>query len=151
MGAPKDPAKLRAEITNLYPGSVADKLIHVYTVDKIHLPTALPDPNKHIGATEKLYGDIVSDGQVRAPERLLLQQLRDAGVPLSSVHRYLIGWKPTFVKKVLPDVMGVPHGSDGVIWNYAVGLGATEEDKVVMTEWIQDLVSLFCLWFLFSG
>lgn len=141
MGAPKDASKLRAEIANLYPGSVTDKLIHAYTVDKIQAPTALPDPNPHIGPTEKLYGDIVSDGQVRAPERLLIQQLEDAGVPLERVHRYLIAWKPGFVKKVMPDVMGVPHGSDGVIWNYNIMNGPTEEEKEVMTDFIQDLVS----------
>ncbi|KAJ9092186.1 hypothetical protein QFC21_006931 [Naganishia friedmannii] len=148
MGAPKEMSGLRAEIANLYPGTVTDKLIHAYTVDKIQVPAALPDPNPHIGATEKLYGDIVSDGQVRAPERLLIQQLREAGVPLSRVHRYLIGFKPTFVKKVIPDMLGVPHGSDGALWNYAVGfvaasatlVGTTRDDKQVMTEWISDLV-----------
>ncbi|KAJ9111612.1 hypothetical protein QFC22_006483 [Naganishia vaughanmartiniae] len=140
MGAPKDSSKLRAEIANLYPGSVTEKLIHAYAVDKIHLAAALPDPNPYIGETEKLYGDIVSDGQVRAPERLLIQQLRDAGVPLERVHRYLIGFKPDFVKKVLPGVMGVPHGSDSVIWNYNILNGPSEHEREIMKEWIQDLV-----------
>ncbi|KAJ9097478.1 hypothetical protein QFC19_006747 [Naganishia cerealis] len=140
MSAPSETANLKREIANLYPEAVTDCLIHAYTADGIHRAAALPDPNPHIGAAEKVYGDIVADGQVRAPERLLVQQLREAGVPLPRVHRYLIGWKPGFVRKVLPDVMGVPHGSDGVIWNYNIMNGPEREEREIMTEWIQDLV-----------
>lgn len=141
MDAPKEQAELRGRIANLYPLGVTDKLLKAYTKDGIQLPTAMPDPNPNISEVAKVYGDIISDGQVRAPERLLVQQLCDAGVPLDRVHRYRIGWKPGFVEQVMPEIMGVPHGSDTLIWNYGVRHGPTEQERHVMERWIGDLVS----------
>lgn len=37
--------------------------------------------------------------------------------------------------------MGVPHGSDTLIWNYGVRHGTTDGEQEVMKRWIGDLVS----------
>ncbi|EIM79805.1 alpha/beta-hydrolase, partial [Stereum hirsutum FP-91666 SS1] len=81
---------LHLQVSNYYPSHVTDKLIDAYLNCKVHLPYAHPDPDPNIDAWKKVYGDIISDGQVRAPSRLLVDQLRHANVPLSHVHRYLI-------------------------------------------------------------
>jgi hypothetical protein len=131
---------LRSQIANYYPLPVTDKIIEAYIKDRIHESSALPDPDPNIDSVQKVFGDIVSDGQVRAPSRLLLQQLKDAGVPLSRVHRYLISWKPSFAREAIPDEMGIPHAADRPIWNYSVMHGPTEEEKTTMKTWIGDLV-----------
>jgi hypothetical protein len=141
MDAPKEMDGVKDKVANLYPLFVANKLLQAYTEEKIQVAAALPDPNPNISDVAKVYGDIISDGQVRAPERLLISQLKDAGVPLDRVHRYRIAWKPEFVKRMLPDIMGVPHGSDTVIWNYGIRHGVTDEERAVMKSWIGDLVS----------
>ena len=120
---------------------MTDRLLKAYTKDKIQGPTALPDPKPSIGEVAKVYGDVISDVQVRAPERLLGQQLCDAVVPLDGVHRYRIGWKAGFVKQVMPRILGVPQGSDTLTWSYRVRHGVTEHEQAVMKQWIGNLVS----------
>lgn len=81
----------------------------------------------------------VSDGQVRAPSRLLIDQLRNANVPLSRVHRYLISYRPSFMDRVAPVTLGVGHAFDKPIWNFSIMHGPTDEEEKAMRAWIADL------------
>lgn len=83
---------------------------------------------------------LVADGQVRAPSRLLVRQLCDAGVSLSSVHRYMINWRPSFVMKAVPKEFGVGHAFDKPIWNFSIMHGPTPNEEKTMRTWIKDLV-----------
>lgn len=77
---------------------------------------------------------------MRAPSRLLVRQLRDAGVPLSSVHRYMINWRPSFVMKAAPKEFGVSHALDKPLWNFSIMHGPIAEEEKIMRTWIKDLV-----------
>ncbi|EIM79872.1 alpha/beta-hydrolase [Stereum hirsutum FP-91666 SS1] len=130
---------LHLQVSNYYPSHVSDKLIDAYLTRKVHLPYAHPDPDPNIDAWKKVYGDIISDGQVRAPYRLLIDQLRHANVPLSRVHRYLISYRPSFMDRVAPATLGVGHAFDKPIWNISIMHGPTEEEEKAMRAWIADL------------
>nr|XP_019008014.1 uncharacterized protein I206_07182 [Kwoniella pini CBS 10737]OCF46795.1 hypothetical protein I206_07182 [Kwoniella pini CBS 10737] len=97
-----------------------------------------PDPNPNIDSYTKVLGDIISDGQVRAPSRSLTRQLRDAGVPLDSVHRYIVAWVPNFVMKFAPKEFGITHAMDRPIHNFSIFHGPDAHEDKLMTEWIKD-------------
>jgi hypothetical protein len=115
-------------------------MIDAYVNRKINATGAHPDPDPNIDCWKKVYGDIISDGQVRAPSRLLVRQLRDAGVPISSVRRYMINWRPSFVDTKVPKEFGVGHAMEKPIWNFSVMHGPTPEEENTMRIWIKDLV-----------
>ncbi|OCF78448.1 hypothetical protein I204_00388 [Kwoniella mangroviensis CBS 8886] len=102
------------------------------------LPIRSPDPNPDIDSYTKVLGDITSDGQVRAPSRSFARQLRDAGVPLDSVHRYIIGWVPDFVMQFAPPKFGVTHAMDRPIHNFSIFHGPKPHEEALMREWIKD-------------
>lgn len=54
----------------------------------------------------------MSDSAVRASSRSFVRRLRDAGVPLDSVHRYNVAWVPQFVMDFAPKNFGVTHAMD---------------------------------------
>nr|XP_019051265.1 hypothetical protein I302_01714 [Kwoniella bestiolae CBS 10118]OCF30195.1 hypothetical protein I302_01714 [Kwoniella bestiolae CBS 10118] len=97
-----------------------------------------PDPNPDIDSYTKTLGDIISDGQVRAPSRSFARQLRDAGVPLDSVHRYIVAWVPDFVMKFAPPKFGVTHAMDRPIHNFSIFHGPGTHEEELMREWIKD-------------
>ncbi|KAH7875163.1 alpha/beta-hydrolase [Lentinula edodes] len=137
---PNDLDTLYKEVGNYYSPAVTRMMVDAYVNRKIKADGAHPDPDINIDPWKKVYGDIVSDGQVRAPSRLLVRQLRDGGVPLSSVHRYMINWRPSFVQRAAPKEFGVGHAFDKPIWNYSVLHGPTPEEEATMKTWIRDLV-----------
>ncbi|KAJ7708713.1 Alpha/Beta hydrolase protein [Mycena rosella] len=63
-------------------------------------------------ASEKLFGQILSDSQVHLPIRILVRDLHNAGFP---VLRYEIRWTP---EQNRPEGGYVTHGSDKVLWAF---------------------------------
>lgn len=64
-----------------------------------------------------ILGNIVSDGQVRAPSRALVKALVDNGVDLQDVWRYHIAYRLSFInEEVAPASFGVAHATDRPIW-----------------------------------
>ncbi|KII84831.1 hypothetical protein PLICRDRAFT_117320 [Plicaturopsis crispa FD-325 SS-3] len=135
---PVDLKTLRDEVGNYYSPRITDALLDAYLVRRVHAQGAHPDPDPTIDEWKKIYGDIVADGQVRAPSRLLVRQLAAAGVPLSSVHRYMMAWRPSFMDST-PKELGVGHAYDKPLWNFSVMHGPTPDEEKVMRAWIKDL------------
>ncbi|OCF41263.1 hypothetical protein I317_04921 [Kwoniella heveanensis CBS 569] len=129
---------IKRGLIQYYSESVGEKMIDLYLNQKIKEPYGHPDPDPEIGFYAKVFGDIVSDGQVRAPSRSLVRQLRNAGVPLDHVHRYIVGWVPQLVRDFSPKNFGVTHAMDRPIHNYSIMHGPASDEKKLMTEWIQD-------------
>lgn len=76
------PADIVPNLLRYYPQSIVDALTPKYPT----LPNfATPEESK------RLFGDILSDGQVNIPDRLLTRDLRHVGFP---VLRYEIHWVP---------------------------------------------------------
>ncbi|WVR08392.1 hypothetical protein IAU60_005447 [Kwoniella sp. DSM 27419] len=134
-------ADIRHGLVQYYSESVGDKMIDLYLRQKIKEPYGHPDPDPTIGPFAKVFGDIVSDGQVRAPSRSLARQLRDAGVPLEHVSRYIVAWTPQLVKDYCPRNFGVTHAMDRPIHNFSIMHGPRREEEALMREWIKDYVS----------
>jgi carboxylesterase type B len=100
---------LHLQISNYYAPSTTERILQHYP-----LPTS----------TEKedwtnLFGIIISDGQVRAPSRFLVDSLLAHGVSIRDVWRYRVAYRLSFIgDKVAPRSYGVAHGMDKPFWKY---------------------------------
>ncbi|KAI9924183.1 hypothetical protein ASPWEDRAFT_136873 [Aspergillus wentii DTO 134E9] len=122
---------LQLQVTNYYPPSTTDRLLQSYAFPK--------SENKN--DWEAVFGRIVSDGQVRAPSRFLVDNLVQHGVDIHDVWRYFIAYRLSFITdKVAPPSFGVSHAMDRPFWNYSIMHGPTAEERQLMGDWIQDLV-----------
>ncbi|KAL4871657.1 hypothetical protein BDV12DRAFT_17853 [Aspergillus spectabilis] len=123
---------LEAQISNYYSPSTTARLLQ-------HYP--LPSSNQNQD-WEAVFGKIVSDGQVRAPSRFLVNNLLENGVDIRDVWRYIIAYRLSFITdKVAPASFGVSHAMDRPFWNYSIMHGPTEAEGQIMHEWIRDLVA----------
>ncbi|KAJ5662676.1 alpha/beta-hydrolase, partial [Penicillium macrosclerotiorum] len=86
------------------------------------------------------YGNIIADGQVRAPSRCLIHWLHSQGVPHADIWRYRIAYRLSFITdKVAPWSFGVSHAMDTPFWNFSILNGPTEAERTLMENWIQVL------------
>jgi carboxylesterase type B len=70
---------------------------------------------------KRLFGQIIADGQVRAPSRYLVNNLLENGVTINNVWRYRINYRLSFItNKVAPASFGVSHAMDRPIWKLVV-------------------------------
>jgi carboxylesterase type B len=89
-----------------------------------------------IGIFGKLYADI----QIHSTMRGLLQCI-STSVPLERMHRYRIDWRTQSVDKRLPIEVGATHGTDLSIWWFGNGSGLTDQETVLIREWLQPVGS----------
>ncbi|WRT67538.1 uncharacterized protein IL334_004510 [Kwoniella shivajii] len=133
-----DEISLYKAVNQYYSTTVVNQMIDLYLNQKIKEPYQHPDPNPEVDHYSKVLGDIISDGQVRAPSRSFARQLRDANVPLDSVHRYIIAWAPDFVMNFAPPKFGVTHAMDRPIHNFSIFHGPHPREEGLMRQWIKD-------------
>lgn len=102
---------LKKQVGNYYAPATVERILQSYT-----LPSSETDD---LGAWKKVYGDIIADGQVRAPSRFLVKQLAKRGVDVKDVWRYQIAYRMSFITEtVAPGWFGVAHAMDRPIWKY---------------------------------
>lgn len=98
---------LRLQISNYYSPELTDRILEHYK---------LPDTDDLL-EWKRCFGNIISDGQVRAPGRVLVRTLAENGVPLERIWRYHIAYRMSFItEKVAPKSYGVAHAMDRPIW-----------------------------------
>lgn len=98
---------LRLQVSNYYAPETMDRILQEY-----QLPSS-KDPNEW----NTLFGNIISDGQVRAPSRWLINCLDKNGVSLRDIWRYRIAYRLSFITdKVAPRSFGVAHAMDKPFW-----------------------------------
>lgn len=101
---------LQLQISNYYAPEVTARLLEHYDV-----PTSNDKKD-----WQTVFGKIVSDGQVRAPSRFLIDTLVQHGVSIRDIWRYLIAYRLSFITdKVAPASFGVTHAMDKPLWKYA--------------------------------
>ncbi|KAJ5291178.1 hypothetical protein N7478_000429 [Penicillium angulare] len=123
---------LRLQVSNYYSPETTDRVLKSY-----ELPTT-DDPEEW----KKVYGDIISDGQVRAPTRWLINSLYSHGVSLGDIWRYRVAYRLSFITdKVAPKAFGVTHAMDKPFWNFAIMHGPTDAERGLMERWIGALVA----------
>ncbi|KAL4752926.1 hypothetical protein BDW72DRAFT_211029 [Aspergillus terricola var. indicus] len=123
---------LEAQVSNYYSPTTTSRLLQHYT-----LPTSTEKKD-----WEAVFGQIISDGQVRAPSRFLVNNLIDNGVNISDVWRYMIAYRLSFItEKVAPTSFGVSHAMDRPFHNYSLMHGPTPAERQLMHAWIRDLVA----------
>ncbi|OCH89198.1 carboxylesterase [Obba rivulosa] len=115
---------VKQNMARYYPGTVVEKMSVLYP--------ALPD-NAPEEECVKLFGKMLSDGQVHIPVRLLARDLASAGFP---VVRYQIRWTPEQNRP-----LGyVSHGTDFPLW--ALHLPMLKEDQIgVARAWLEAISS----------
>ncbi|RDW93370.1 Carboxylic ester hydrolase [Aspergillus mulundensis] len=123
---------LRTQIGNYYAPDVTERALQCYK---------LPE-SKDLDEWKKLFGQIISDGQVRAPSRALVSNLVSNGVDLADIWRYQIAYRLSFInEKVAPMSFGVAHAMDKPFWNFSICYGPTSGERKLMEDWIENLVA----------
>ncbi|GLI76984.1 hypothetical protein PoHVEF18_005266 [Penicillium ochrochloron] len=123
---------LRLQVSNYYAPETADRVIKEY-----QLPST-DDPSEW----KTLFGNIISDGQVRAPSRWLINSLSTHGVALRDIWRYRIAYRLSFItEKVAPVSFGVAHAMDKPFWNFSIMHGPTTAERTLMEDWIEQFVA----------
>jgi carboxylesterase type B len=98
---------LHLQITNYYAPSITSNVLQHYNL-----------PNTDVKSDwVAVFGKIISDGQVRAPSRCLVNSLFTHGVDVHDVWRYCISYRLSFItEKVAPLAFGVSHAMDKPFW-----------------------------------
>ncbi|KAL3446697.1 Alpha/Beta hydrolase protein [Aspergillus insuetus] len=123
---------LETQISNYYSPSTTSRLLQ-------HYP--LPNSDQK-NDWEAVFGQIISDGQVRAPSRFLANNILENGVSIRDVWRYIIAYRLSFItENVAPASFGVSHAMDRPFWNYSIMHGPSQAEYNLMTDWIRDLVA----------
>ncbi|KAJ5142130.1 alpha/beta-hydrolase [Penicillium atrosanguineum] len=123
---------LRLQVSNYYAPETTDRILQEY-----ELPSS-EDPNEW----NTLFGNIISDGQVRAPSRWLIDCLDKHGVSLSDIWHYRIAYRLSFITdKVAPRSFGVAHAMDKPFWNFSILHGPTPAERKLMEDWIALFVA----------
>lgn len=107
--SPEEPTleALKMQISNYYAPQLTDRILEHYK---------LPDSDD-LDEWKRCFGNIISDGQVRAPSRVLVRALVANGVPLGHIWRYHIAYRMSFITEdVAPMSFGVAHAMDRPIW-----------------------------------
>ncbi|KAF8549438.1 alpha/beta-hydrolase [Imleria badia] len=114
------PADIVPNLLRYYPQSIVDALTSMYPT----LPdTATPEES------QRLFGDILADGQVNIPDRLLARDLRHVGFP---VLRYEIHWAPEQLR-----IGGyVTHATDRCLWALRIPSLTTDHQRRKALEWL---------------
>ncbi|CZS96944.1 related to acetylcholinesterase precursor [Rhynchosporium graminicola] len=106
---------LYSQIANYYGATMADRVVHLYE---------MPDSSDE-KEWRALYGRIVSEG-----------------VRVQDVWRYQIAYRMSFIdENVAAWDWGVTHAMDRPVWNFSIMHGPMDEERVLMDEWIKDLVA----------
>ncbi|KAH8895499.1 alpha/beta-hydrolase [Thozetella sp. PMI_491] len=121
---------MQLQINNYYPASTTARLLDHYGTPASELRSDW----------QRLFGQIIADGQVRAPSRYLVNNLLQNGISPDRVWRYLINYRLSFItEEVAPASFGVSHGMDRPIWNYSITHGPTPAEIQLLDEWMRDL------------
>ncbi|UZJ54134.1 hypothetical protein CBS101457_003454 [Exobasidium rhododendri] len=131
-------ASLRRQLDNYYSEEVAKGLMHCCDI---------PWSSTSASDWAKVFGQVVSDSQVYANERLFVQLMVKEGPPIL---RYRIEYRPAFLDQYTPTTMGVGHTFDDSLWWFCTRallepghLSSADKEKIVSTylEWLSCFVS----------
>lgn len=134
---PKSTKDLFNQINNYYTKPVTKALLELYP----DLPQT-DNEEKHLANLKFLYGRIISDGQVYASSRVLVNSLIKGGVSADKINRYQIAFRGSYFDKYEPPEMLVPHAGDMGIWFYNVVDGILPEEKTLYLSWLKP----YCRW-----
>ena len=130
--APTEPTldALKTQVSNYYSRATTERALKYYKV---------PD-SKKLKDWTTLFGNIIADGQVRAPSRLFVNSLLSHGINIKDVWRYRVAYRLSFIdESIAPIDFGVAHSMDKPFWNYSIIHGPTENEARLMKEWIEQL------------
>lgn len=100
------------------------------------------DTSSKTDGWQKLRGRILADLQAYVPTRGLLSLLQEAGLLLSSVFRYEIRWRVDSTASILPESLGVIHGTDMFcIWFYNANAGVSLYEQAVIKTWLKPFAA----------
>lgn len=98
---------LRLQVSNYYAPETTDRILRSYQ----------PPSTQHPDEWNMLFGNIIADGQVRAPSRWLVNCLEKNGISVQDIWRYRIAYRLSFITdKVAPRSFGVAHAMDKPFW-----------------------------------
>ncbi|SCU77254.1 LAMI_0A00342g1_1 [Lachancea mirantina] len=134
---PKSTLDLFNQINNYYPKPVTKALLDLYP----DLPKA-DSEEEHLANLKFLYGKIISDGQVYASSRVLVNSLIQGSVPADKINRYQIAFRGSYFDKYEPPEILVPHAGDMGLWFYNYVDGILPEERPIYHSWLKP----YCQW-----
>lgn len=138
LNTPTTIDELPIQIENYYPRSVVPTLLDLYEANPKDFEGFTGDELK-----EQLrikYGKIVSDGQVYASARGLINKLVESDFPVKDIFRYRISFRAKWLDEYLEKEWKVPHAGDFTIWFYNLHKGYTEEERFYVHNWMLPYV-----------
>lgn len=124
LNTPNTLEELPIQVENYYPRKVVPALLKAYGADKLD-----PSSKDFKEDLRKVYGAIISDGQVYSSARGLLSKLVEHGYPAKEIFRYRIGFRAHWLDAHIDPEINVPHGCDLSVWFYQLRAGFTEQEK----------------------
>lgn len=98
---------LELRLSNYYSMETTQRLLHHYTLPQ----------TSNLKDWQSVFGQIIADGQVRAPSRFFVNNLLVNDVSINDVWRYCIAYRLSFIdEKVAPPSFGVSHAMDRPFW-----------------------------------
>ncbi|MCJ1335688.1 hypothetical protein MMC09_000961 [Bachmanniomyces sp. S44760] len=127
-----------------YPASAVQRIVRLYypsTDYPYHLLLQSSNNNNNDKEWKTLFGKIYTDVQVYVTLRGLVSCLadEDKGLPLASIHRYRIAYRPACVDETYSRSMGVTHASDLAIWFFGNGHDLVGGEKEIIRKWLDPL------------
>jgi len=119
----KSPKDIGVNLERYYQTDMVEKILRFY-------PSLPEDASEQ--AVQKLFGEVLAEGQVHLPVRILARDLHDAGFP---VFRYQIRWTP---EQIRPSGY-VTHGTDSPLWHLCHPL--LKDDQVLTAHAWLDAVA----------
>lgn len=132
LNTPQTIEELPLQVENYYPRKVVPALLDVYGADKLN-----PQSEDFKEDLRKIYGAIISDGQVYSSARGLLSKLVENGFPQEDIFRYRVGFRSQWLDEHIDPKINVPHGCDISVWFYQLRAGYTPEEKAATNAWLK--------------
>ncbi|SCU86792.1 LADA_0E00320g1_1 [Lachancea dasiensis] len=134
---PKSTEDLFNQINNYYPKPVTEALLKLYPE-----PPKVDSQEEHMANIKFLYGRIISDLQVYASSRVLVNSLVRGGVSSDNINRYQIAFRGAYYDKYEPPEILVPHAGDMGVWFYNLVDGISQNEKPFYLSWLEP----YCKW-----
>ncbi|KAG7835634.1 hypothetical protein KL942_005172 [Ogataea angusta] len=133
LNTPQTVSELPLQVENYYPKIVVPTLMDLYGAEK--LDENSPDFKEDL---RKVYGAIISDGQVYASARGYINSLVQNGYPENHIYRYRISFRAKWLDQHISPDLNVPHACDAHLWFYCLREGYTESERLVINKWLQS-------------
>ncbi|GMM30667.1 hypothetical protein DAMA08_034120 [Martiniozyma asiatica (nom. inval.)] len=131
LDTPKSLDQLAVEIENYYPKSIVPTILELYDTKSVD-----ESAENSLEILQKLFGDIIGDGQIYVSTRGFAKNIIKGGFPVNDYFRYRISFRAKWMDDYLSKEAKVPHAGDTSIWFYTIRNGYTATETAYLKKWL---------------